>query len=325
LTIKLPSLSFGLKSKIFQDCFSSKYITIIVYDESDSFHVFPLRNDYIIDSKFFVRIHDQIYPFLIDSQYIKTYRSKSVSPVRVINYTTRDYRPLDLAEIYDVEKFCEQNNVNEIDESVAKVIIGINTLLKSNTDPAHMITIDDLLNFYLGDIKDKESEEYKKEYRSLMLGYQKIGTDNIRGPTDPVSRFLGKKIHGNPISISNLLMTLRHMDYEWKRISNPAKGPFKHWLLLFAIIGIVSAIGIVAYFVMGGPSEADSIYDAISRLDQAGVEAPAELTPAQELFNEEIVGEQTDTFDAVNDLVGNVLNSEDLIAPDVRPDEGGDG
>jgi len=317
--MRLPKLGqFNLKSKVLEDCFGSKYITVLVFDDSGGFYAFPLKNDYLLDSKFFVRINDQILLLDLDHRYIETYRHKLAKPVRIILYTTHDYRPVKLSELRDIESFCKQNRIESIDEDMAKVLIAVSAITEQHIKLGSehtVVTIDDILSYYLKGM-DENSVEYLEQRTNLIRAHTDLNLVNVLGPLDPVTQYLKSKIYGNPLSLANVIMTLRNMDFEWRKISNPAKGPFKHWLLIAIIIGVIISIGVAGYF-LSAPDSSQDVFDALVRLDQAGappIEEPAS-SPAQDLFNEDVT---SNVFDSVDDIIDNALDSGSSQAPDVR-------
>lgn len=313
---------FSMASRFLKDCFSTKYPTIQLFDGTGGWYCFPLRSNHIYDGKFFVRVGQRMYVLAIDQSKIQTYRGKMAPPIQTILYNVRDTKPIDLADIKTVRDFCERNNIRKIHDVEALLICAYARYQNDGSfvRPDEVLSFGQVINMLL-DIEghpegSRERSERKGEYEDAV---RRMGTSTLEGPLQPVSTYLGNKLVDDPESINNLVVGASRMNFEWKAIANPAKGPFKYWLLVLGIIfGTIAAAGAAYYFLGdGGGASPEDIFERLKTLDESGAEAPDDLTGGGDTLVDQLFAEgNSDAFDSIADTVGGFVDPGPEIPPE---------
>jgi len=293
-------------------CFRSKKTTVLVMDDTDHFRSFPLDDsDFTLD-KFFVVIDRRVYVLKYDVSKLKTYRHKSAPPVNHLLYF-RDSTSMPV-------------DVTNLMLQYPQLGLILNNLIKDMS----IITLNDILAALPKDASPAEIASVSDAYHEL---------DFVSGvminPIDTSSQYINERIYKNPQAIASSLTSIKNLEMEWRKISNPIQKGFDKWWLVLLIIGAVAGIGIIGYVVSDSQPSQEDLYNAIQRLDEADGDGSS-LTPAQELFGEEVQSELIDldnqvgaipdddisvedsVFDTVNDIVNESLANSILSAPDVR-------
>lgn len=303
---------FSFTSKFLKDCFSTKYPTIQLFDGTGGWYCFPLRSHHIYDGKFFVKVGQRMYVLAVDQSKIQTYRGKMAPPIQTLLYNVKDTKPIDLADIKTIRDFCEANGIRKIHDVEALLICAYARYrhddkgLNSDGLLSFSQVIDMLLDIEGHPEGSRERSQRRSEYEDAV---RRMGTAVLEGPLQPISSYLGNKLVDDPESINNLVVGASRMNFEWKNIANPAKGPFKYWLVVFGIIFGTIAAALAAYFLLGdGTASTEDIFDRLQQLDESGAEAPDDLagddTLIDQLFNEA----NADAFDSISDTVGGFVD-----------------
>jgi len=147
---------------------------------------------------------------------------------------------------------------------------------------------------------------------------KRMGRDNLLKPVQPIAAYLGNKLGDDPESITSLIVGASRMDFQWKKISNPAKSPTKWWMFMLALLGVVGVAAVLGYVFLGGDigTSQEDVFDKLKQLQDSGVEAPDDLFGEQQ-ESEPDGGSLTDRlfaegglpFDGVADAAGGVLGS----------------
>ncbi|MDE0001983.1 MAG: hypothetical protein OXQ29_04765 [Rhodospirillaceae bacterium] len=225
-------------------------MTAQVFDELGTWHVFPLKESYIIDGKFLVMIGNKLLMLETDLGKMKTFRSRMIKPVQTLLYSSRDARPFDPHDVKTVKDFCTTNNITRIRHAQALLIRAAALLQKDPTQPVGLYeTLDIALQEIRATGDSAAAAKAEEEGKQAILD---LGTDVLVQPIEPVSQYLASDMQDNPQSLGNIITNLKLSYYEWKPIANPAKGPFQHWLL----VGLLCALAIGAFaalYLFAGP------------------------------------------------------------------------
>lgn len=303
-------LKFNLKGTAFADCFSTKYITAQIFDDLNGWLVFPLKQSYIIDGKFILKLGEQLLVLRVDMDKIQTYRHKAARPVQTVLYTTKDIDPLDLNDNATIEAFCVENDIEQIDHIQGILIQAVHLLAEQgaqNGPVGFSEALESILSTF-----EPNSLEYTREKAKYAKAINAISVEHLIGPTAPICKYLGRNMRNNPITIGNILVLAKSIEHEWKEIANPAKSPFKHWMLLLGLLGGISVIGIAAWFFMGGDpmSQQQDLIEAIQSAEQAGLQPdevwPENDGPAPAPADPE-PNTEPDLFDGISDFTTGVL------------------
>jgi len=298
------------KKTVLDNCFTPKKTTICVFDEGDKkFRLYPLdmAGSFEMD-KFLINIDNKIYILNYEVEHIKSYRSKSAPVVNVVNYFHSDNQSyLDL-----VDFGAKYPNISQI---IKKLFFD---------DKREIVTLYDILKSYPGKDHMLQRTAISDQW------YQMEVADGLAmSPVETSSQYISDQAYGNPQSIASVLTSVKNTDEEWRRISNPIQKGFDKLWIITAVIGVITAIGVGAYFLMEPGVSQEDLYNAIQRLDQANQTEPV-LTPSQELWadgadlvpDQSLSVDQSSTedslFDQVNDIITESLQSLVVQVPDVR-------
>ena len=282
---------FNLRSTIFQDCFSTKYITVQMFDELSGWHVFPLKSSYIQNSNFFLKMGDRMFLMLFDPAAVKTYRGRGVGIVQTILYTTQDWRPIELNDINSLNEFCEKNGIKNIDV-VHALLIKAASIIENKETGEKAIPMESVLEVLLGGM-DKESDQYHQLNHEYQNAIAELGTLKLIKPINPINKILSARLSNPPENLMTLFTALMNTHFEWRKIANPHKQPFKYWLLLLGILGGTAAAAIAAYLLLGGNAGQPDLLEQIRAASEAGLDAPSNLE----------LGATDDIFESVTNVV----------------------
>lgn len=303
---------FSMASRFLKDCFSTKYPTIQLFDGTGGWYCFPLRSHHIYDGKFFVRVGQRMYVLSIDQSKMQTYRGKMAPPIQTLLYNVKDTKPIDLADIKTIRDFCEANGIRRIHDVEALLICAYS---RYQNDPEHVapneiLSFSQVVDMLLAIEGHKEGSPERAARRSEYEdAIRRMGTSKLEGPLQPISSYLGNKLVDDPESINNLVVGASRMNFEWKNIANPAKGPFKYWLLVLGIIlGTVVAAGAAYYFLGTDVTSTEDIFEKLQELDESGAEAPDDLAGDGTLIDELFAEADNDAFDSISDTVGGFID-----------------
>jgi len=325
---------FSLTSRFLKDCFSVKYPTVQLFDDSGSWYCFPLKSSHIYDGKFMVRLNDRMFVLSVDPAKMLTYRAKGAPPIQTILYTTKDTKPIDLNDLRTVADFCKRNDIRKIHDVEALLICAYaryqHNYRKGGPDN-EALSFEAVISMLLEVEGRKEgTAEYDARRAEYEEAVRRMGRLDLVEPVQPVANYLGNKLFDDPESITSMIVGASRMDFQWKKIANPAKSPTKWWMLILGVLGGLVVAIVAAYFFLGdGGGAQQDVFDQIAALDAQGVEAPEDFDTGGDsligqLFEEADkgpdVGEGTsDLFDAVSGAIGGGI--EDLVAPNAVPPE----
>lgn len=299
-------LNFSIKGAVFPDAFTHKYVTAQVFDELGTWHIFPLREKYVMDGKFLVRIGKRMILLNTDLTKMKTYRYRGSKPVQTLLYTSRDAKPFDPDDLDTIREFCETNGISKINHMQAILIQAYAMLAQDHREQA--IGFDDVIEQMIAPLAGKKTEEEIAEKKAEYLDViRDLGTKKLKGPLEPINKYLGRRMQDNPNTMANTIVNLKSANYEWKDISHPAKSPFSHWLLVAIIIGVTAAAGIGLWVLSGGTGDLNT--GDLKMLAESG------LTPEQLGFTvgtDEPPEQGNDIFDFVANTTESVLEGDVL-------------
>ena len=218
------------------DAFNSKYPTMQIFSEAGTWDVIPLRK--ISSGLIFVKVRGKVYPFVLDASKMKTYRYKGGKVIQTILYDIEDAYPIDPATLRRIQEYGEENGVTHWTEQGAIAVQMAYDYL--HNDPEHT-------EVYIEDLCKKSFDAPDLEY-IIKTMIQDVGSNTLVKPTPQLADVFDKKINTDPKMITQGIMELKTELFEYRKIANPAKTPFKGWVMLFCIIGIVGVIGIAGWY-----------------------------------------------------------------------------
>jgi len=319
-------MRFSMMSRFLKDCFSTKYPTVQLFDSVGGWYCFPLKNTHIYDGKFMVKIGDRMYVLAVDLSKMMTYRGKGAPPIQTILYNVKDTKPIDLSDLQTIEDFCKTNGIRKIHEAEALLICAYARyqsayLAKSDREGVPDVdtlsfeaVIDMLLEVEGHPVNSSERAKRRMEYEDAV---KRMGRDNLLQPVQPIASYLGNKLVDDPESITSLIVGASRMDFQWKKISNPAKSPTKWWMLMLGILGVVGIAAVLGYVFLGGDigTSQEDVFERLKQLQDSGVEAPDDLFADETVqddggsLTDRIFAEGGLPFDGVADAAGGVLGS----------------
>lgn len=217
------------------DAFSSRYPTIQVFARDGTWHVIPLKK--ITDTLVMVSIRGHVYPFLLDARAMKTYRNKGGKTVQTILYSLEDSIPLDTAALVKLRDNAENSGVRKIDRDAAIVLMRATELLSEKEED--VISLEEVKQDMIS-----KGEEVGNVFTDFQA---KTGLIKIVRPLPEITEYLTERLMVSPSMFSSGLLEMRQTNFEFRKIGNPAKTPFGHWLLVAGILMIVGVIGTAVY------------------------------------------------------------------------------
>ena len=308
---------FKLNNTVFQDCFSPKYLTAQIFDELGTWYVVPLKQRYVIDGKFLVRLGSRLLMLSIEQSKIYTYRHRAARAVQTLLYSTKDRKPIDLADHDVIEEFCKLNNIEHIDLAKAILIQAVNTLnADRDENDAAVIGLTETVEKLMANIPQDDPTR-QGQYSEYMQAVREIGADGLKGPTAPISRYLASQLADSPETLGNVIVVHDAIKKEWVKVANPAKTPFNYLLLVVGLVAAAIAIGALVYWFGAGGGSSPDILSQIEQFQQQGL-SPADVgieskqtpDPAPAPAAEDA---PKDIFDTVADF------SDDLLDPPAAP------
>ena len=217
------------------DAFSAKYPTLQIFGRDGSWHVVPLRR--VTGTMVLVKIQGRIYPFILDASKFRTYRYKGAKTIQTILYSLEDAIPLDIEKLQKLVKNSALTGVRKIDVPAATMLLRAAELLLGD-EKRDFIPVTEI---------GEDMQARGEDPGALVADF--VGQHNITSivrPVPEITEYLTDRLMLSPSLIANGIMLLRQMDNEWRKIANPAKSPFQHWLLVIvAVCGLAIAGGVI--------------------------------------------------------------------------------
>ena len=127
-------------------------------------------------------------------------------------------------------------------------------------------------------LKEIPSEEQRQILRvEFDKAIEMLGQRVNISLSDPTP-FLDSKLNDSPEMLAGGFLMTADLNREWKQISNPARGPFQHWLLILGIIGAVGIIAAIALLVSPDSPFSGNTLDDLIEAAKAGEPPPDSLT-----------------------------------------------
>ena len=219
-----------------QDCYSTKWLTMEVISPSGIIDIIPLKK--LSSDLIFVKIRGEVYPFILDATKIKTYQYKNGQTVRIIHYDIRDIRPIDFADLRRAKEYGDLHGIDAWDEAGLNAVIMAYNYLKDKEDQSE-VYIEELVKHYI------DTPNVSKTAKQWI---EEIGTDKIIQPPDDIVRSFKQKLNMDVRPLAEGISRLKTEDWQHRKIANPAKTPFKGWIMIFALIGIIGAIAVGGWY-----------------------------------------------------------------------------
>lgn len=220
------------------DAFGSRYPTMQVFDRRGNWHVIPLRG--ITGTLVLASIEGKLYPFILESNAFKTYTYKGAKTVKTILFSLEDALPIDTNALQKIKSNAEKTGIESLDIDVAGVIIRAAELI-AESDKGY-ITLEEM----------KADAVERGEDISVMLDdfRTKTGLIKVVEPLPEVTRYIKERLTVSPSLLTSAFLEMKQMNWEWRKVANPAKTPFGHWTLIILMIlglgggGAVLVLGI---------------------------------------------------------------------------------
>ena len=187
-----------------------------------------------------VKIRDQVYPFLLDASKLKTYRYRGSKTVQTILYSLEDAIPIDPENLVKIAQNAKRSGITKIDQNSAALILRAHELLLGD-ETRTSISVDEIQRDMVA--RGEDPGQIISDFTAAT------GILSVTRPLPDVVEYLTERLMVSPSAFSTGLFELKTLGWEWKRIANPSKGPFKHWLLL--ILAVVSVGGTACVMVLG--------------------------------------------------------------------------
>ena len=220
------------------DAFSGKYPTMQIFSRDGSWYVIPIRS-VSSSSLILVKIKGRIYPFLLDASKMKTYRYKGSKIVQTLLYSLEDAIPVSPENLIRLQQFAKQSGIGKLDANSAMLILRAHEMLLGD-ETRSVVSLEEIAE----DMKARGEDP-----GTIISDFTaSTGILQVVRPMPEVVEYLSDRLMINPSALASGLLELKQMSWEWKKIANPAKTPFQHWMLLIGVvIGISAIAGIGVY------------------------------------------------------------------------------
>lgn len=234
-----------------RDLFSSKYITAEIKDSSKRLHFVPIK--YTIGDYFLADIDGQVFCFKIDDE-ICQYREKLTKQFQVIQYSTKHYRPIK-DEIKELELVLKKNGLPKVNGPLSEVFRFLSLKEKSQKEfEPHDLKelIEGLGKKSLLDSIIPQQREFATQQKASIINFlDGLDIENIVTPVRNVSNYIEDDLKAtDPKFLGTIASTLENVDFENKRVTNypiKSKQAWMKFVAIFSIIGIILAVGYIAY------------------------------------------------------------------------------
>lgn len=199
-----------------------------------------------IGEYFLVEIEKQIYCFRLAGS-VKTFRATLAKTFRALMYDIEHYRPIDAANIKQLEDLLNKNSLPKINNRMFGVLKHFANKEKTEGFKEHSIK-------ELIDQIEQHSSQYGDQVIELSNYLQSIEVDKIVTPTKKIVEFLDSDFKAtDPKFFGTVMTTHLILEKDHKKITNypvSAKKPWLKIILIVALIGLL--IGIIYVFASGG-------------------------------------------------------------------------
>ena len=262
-----------------------------------------------------------MFLMLFDPSAVKTYRAKGVGIVQTILYTTQDWKPIELNDLKTIDEFCAINKIKNID-IVHALLIKAAAILEnkgskennvSNENNEGAIPMESVLDVLLAGL-DPNSDQYAELNTQYQHAISELGATKLIKPVNPINKILAARMSNPPENLMTLFTALKNTHFEWSKIANPSKQPFKYWLLLLGVLGGISAVAIGAYLLLGDGAGTPDILEQIKAANDAGLKPP-------EPIESNNIGDQI--FDSVSNVVKEQVGAGEqytVLEPEPEPE-----
>lgn len=213
--------------------FGGKYPTIQIFARDGTWDIIQLRN--FTGPLVLVKIRGTIYPIHIDGRKLKTYRYKGVPMAQTILYAFEDMFPFDPSDVSRAVAELTKSGYPPLAPEAALAIIAAGRALQADKD-ATSVTVESILR------KMSVKKDISADVARIV---QALGRDKIAEPTPDLVDFLTGRMLMDPSIITAGLTAIGKERTQWVQIANPAKGPFRHWMLVIGMVGGIAALGIL--------------------------------------------------------------------------------
>ena len=265
------------------DAFSSKHVTAQIFTSDGGWYAVPITKQRITFGHFFAKIKNRYYVFQYDPTRVHGTRSMFSKSARTILYFASSATAITIEELDNFEKFIRVNKTKKITLpgaillSYAKARSMFTEMVnpRKPQNKTKIIDVQDVADNYLSEV---QSDQQKSALREQFDKAIEVLGDKVNTAIYDPSPFLDSRLNDNPEMLSGGYLMTADINHEWKAISNPAKGPFAHWLLVFVIIGAIGIAAAVALLtVEGSPFAGQTLDDFIEAAKSAQSPPPPDL------------------------------------------------
>lgn len=334
------SNALKMRTPILRDCFTPKYATAQIFDESGGWNCVPLPIKYQHNDHFFVKINNSYFLFKIDIAAIQTYRAKAARPIQTFLYSTKDYHPFIPGDEATLQRFLDQHGIEKLG-IIHALFIHVASMKDDEGNPRTMVPFDEVISEIVEKI-NPEAPDAADQIREIEALRYDFHSEGLVKPIRPVAKVLDRKMHNSGEYMFMGYNNLKNLNWEWKKIANPAKTPFAHWGLLLGIFGVLGVIGIVGYVMSdptlfaSGPDNFEQLLKASQEHDTpedflggGAAETERALTEATEAAGADGPAAGVQDFSKITERaldfsgIGNILGdeiTEDLTRPPEQPE-----
>lgn len=238
----------GLKNR---DLFSTKYLNAIINDKAKRFFVVHVKQ-YLGTDFFLTKIERKYYLFKIDPVRIKLYHHFGLQSISKIDYDIGNYRPIDEAQIKQLEEILNKNSLSNVDRKLFKLFDILGRREKNELNPDGTLKHPHELKELLA-----EAEQYKGEDEAVLeiIEYMRhLDVAQVVLPVKRLSEFLQKELkETDPGFADEILKRATHTDQENKKITNTpitGKSPILKIVMILMLVGLI--VGVVGWGATSG-------------------------------------------------------------------------
>ena len=224
-----------------RDLLSPNYLTAIIIDSLNFAHFVPIKHE--VGPYFFAAIDDDLYAF--DTRGLQaTHRKTLVKSFRFQIFFTDCFKPVN-EHWKGLEQILLQNNLPRMDRMMLKFFHILSRAEKKDFKPHQIPKILDKLE------KEKEDPKYKGLYKNMITYVKELELDEIVTPLRRVTeQVTGDFVIPDAKFMASIRTAFEILDKEDKIVNNVPLGPknaWLKWIAIFSIIGLVTALGFMAY------------------------------------------------------------------------------
>lgn len=233
----------GLKNR---NLLSTKFLNAKIRDSGNRFFIVHVKH--FIGDYFITTLDNQAYAFKVVGSEIQTYNETAMKPIRIIDYSTKHYRPIS-DKTDEIKLVLEKNGLGRINMNMWQTFKTLGNREKKDFKP-HIIEelIKEIINeskSEMGKILSKEPRYQQAQAQVLDL-LKGLETDRIITPVKSIAEYIEDDLIATDSQFFGTVMTTyQRTDIEHKKVTNTAvdaKKPVMIILLAVMMIGLIIAV-----------------------------------------------------------------------------------